>query len=54
MWEPLLCKSVALSGSHYAVQECGGEMAEKEMWNDLCTMKKGRTGDVREERNSLM
>jgi hypothetical protein len=31
------------------VEVCCGEMGEKEKWNGLSTMKKGRTGEVRVE-----
>ena len=32
----------------------GGEMEEKEKQKDVGTMKRGRTGDLRVERNNLM
>lgn len=35
-------------------QGCGGEMGGKQRWNGLHAMKRGRIGDCRVVRNSLM
>jgi hypothetical protein len=40
--------------SHYDIQICSVKMGKKETWNGLSGMKRGRTGDVRVERNNLM
>ena len=44
----------ACSGNHYNVQMCGGEMGESTKQKGLHSMKRGRIGDVKEERNSLL
>jgi hypothetical protein len=36
--------------SHYNVQICGGEMGEKKKLNELSTIKREGTGDLRVER----
>ena len=53
---PLLGQPQTLRNSrcHSEEQVSGGEMEEKEKQKDVGTMKRGRTGDLRVVRNSLM
>lgn len=41
-------------GGHHFDEHVHGETVEKEKWNDLCTVKRGRTGDAKAVRYSLM
>lgn len=44
----------SLQGSHHNIQECGGQIEEKEKCSSLSIMRKDGTGDSRVEKNSLV
>lgn len=48
----LAAKKPGQVGCHYNEQVHGGEMVEEEKQNGLGTMKRGRTGEVREVRTA--
>jgi hypothetical protein len=43
-----------VGGEHFDEQMCGRELGGKEKQNGGCTVKRGGTGDMMMERNSLL